>query len=212
MSTFIYEDPDAPRTTFVPFSAGTPDTEPGQVFTDEYTCVHCGTSLTYAGKGRKPTQCTVKNGGNPECFSQRGVSTSSVGSSVRATKRVEAALAVMDGVYDSMLQVLMVFSPRAAMELENRIPKQQLRNRTYFEANPKLCERVCSWGGKGGTLAFLFSNALLFASVGRVAYGDAMAMRQVLGNLQGSSDGTTTANGEPDLSQLFANLGFSGQA
>ena len=50
----LIEDADIPPDV-------TPDALP------EYPCHHCGFSLTYGGKGRKPKHCTPDNGGDPNC-------------------------------------------------------------------------------------------------------------------------------------------------
>ena len=187
MTNLIYEATDIP-------DSDSPDIGP------EYVCQECGTELQYSGRGRKPKLCTEKNGGNPSCpsYRQSGQRTTS-GSGTGNSRKVDAALAVMEGMYDELAQILMFVSPRAVLTLEERIPKQQARNRAYFTASPKLCDRVCSWGGKGGTLAFLFSNLAMLAMVGRIAYADAAAMKTVISAM---NNGTPT--GEPDLSSLFA--------
>jgi hypothetical protein len=192
MSQLIYEATDTPDVPEI---------------TPEYSCQFCGTELTYIGRGRKPRWCTPKNGGNPECEGpgmNKSAATPGTSRASSSTKKVEAAMSVMDGVYDGLSQVLMVFAPNAAGELEKRIPKQQERNRLAFETNPALCDRVMGWGRKGGTLAFLVSNALLIAAVGRIAYGEVMAQKMMADSLASAMN-----NGGPDLATLFA--GFAGQ-
>lgn len=166
----------------------------------DFACEICGTSLTYSGKGRKPKKCTPTNGGNPECFSTR-VSTPRTGtSSARTEAKVTAALAVMAGTYQQLIDILIFVSPRASMALAERIPVQQATNKTAFEASPKLCERVVSMGGKGGTLMFAFTNLAMMAMVGRIAYADI----QSIGNAVNAMNGD--GNGEAKLEDLFANL------
>lgn len=201
MSDIFYADAAAATDS----TTGEPDYSTG------YQCEVCGTELQYGGRGRKPRKCTPNNGGDPSCFGSRTPSTSGPSYAKSSSKKVEAALAVMEGLYDQLTQVLMIVSPNGAAELEKRIPRQQQRNRLAFEANPKLTDRIVSMGQKGGSLTFILSNVAMLAMVGRIAYADVMAFRSAmdtLSNLGGSANG---ANGPADLSSMFAMFNPGGE-
>lgn len=161
----------------------------------DFVCQECQTPLTYGGRGKKPTKCTPRNGGDPECYGKR---TPSTGGSRRSSRDVESALAFMDGLYDSASQVLMISTPNAAAELEKRIAAQQDRNRLAFEANPALAKRVAGWGGKAGMLGFILSNSFMMAGVARVAYAEIAVQRMMA---------PSGANGGASLSDLFSGFG-----
>jgi len=110
---------------------------------------------------------------------------------------VENALAVMEGVYDYAAMGLVLFSPMAAVTLEQGVERQQKRNRVCFESSPALAARIARLGGKGSTLAFLLTNALFLGGVARVGYMEVTATFSAMGQ-NGSQ------NGSPDLSGLFA--------
>lgn len=174
--------------------------EDSTVFPD-YACGICSRELTYGGKGRKPTKCTPNNGGDPECYGINNAR-SSTGSSPRSSsKKVEAALAVMAGAYEQMIQILLFMSPAGAAALEERIPSQQMRNKMSFEASPALCDRVAGWGGKGGMWTFLLSNVAMMSVVGRIAYADVAAQKAMLESLL-SASGSGMPDGF-DLKSLF---------
>lgn len=178
-----------------------------RIGTSDFVCPFCDTPLTWGGRGRKPKHCTPNNGGNPECTGpgMKGrVSASGSSGTKRGTKNVETALAVMESAYDNMIQALLFVSPEASSELENRVPAQQKRNRACFEANPALAARVAGWGGKGGMLFFLLSNAAMLSAVVRVALPDVKEQAAVLSLLRNA--GGSTGRTAP-LSDLFGAFG-----
>lgn len=179
--------------------------------TTDLTCELCQNPLTYTGRGRKPKRCSASNGGDPECFGNvtaRPATSSGPRVSARQSKNVETALAVMEGVYDGISEVLILLSPDGAVELEKRVVKQQLRNKACFESSPALCERVARYGGKGGTFAFLLSNLSMLAMVAFTVYNGTsaqMAMFQQMASMMNNGAPQTPPE-QFDLGKIF-NMG-----
>jgi CRISPR/Cas system-associated protein Cas10 (large subunit of type III CRISPR-Cas system) len=182
MSQLFYESTEVPTEDVPPDDNVTPPSG--------YTCEACGAELTYNGRGRKPRKCSDRNGGLASCYgTTSGTPRQRLPRS--SGKNTQAALAVMEGYYDQLSQILLMVSPHAAAELESRIPSQQLRNGLVFDANPALTARVCAGGQKATMLAFIASNLALVLAVSRIAYMDVVRMRAMVGTLNnaGGSDG-----------------------
>lgn len=149
-----------------------PDQLPGNapdVDSTDLTCEVCGTPITYAGRGRKPTRCDEH---------KRSGSKSSGNSAPRRNDRnVDAACAALDGLYQAMLMPLFAMSPSAGSAWEAQIEQLNARNRIILSGDPALARKIVDGASKGGGAALLISHVIAVGPVASIAVHDIRARR-----------------------------------
>ena len=149
-----------------------PDPQP----LEEFSCVKCGQTLIYSGRGRKPKNCSETNNGDPDCYGKKAPRSSSSGSGRRASRDVEAATAAIESYYDAFGVVLPVLSPTAAAVLASRIESQNAINRKAFEQSPELAAKFAGGAETVAVTTFVVSNVGLLGSVLFAAWPDIMML------------------------------------
>lgn len=131
-------------------------------------CATCGISFPYAGRGRKPANCEM----------HRTVAKAPRGTAIRSGGQVEAALQILEGMYNGLAAGLMFAAPGAAIEWASRIPGLQQANRVALTADPDLTKRILALGKGGGKLSFVAAHVIAIAPVVVVARAEMKAKAQ----------------------------------
>lgn len=112
-------------------------------------CKICGTELEYAGRGRKPTKCSPKNGGNAECYAKQetapvtraGKNAALAAQTLASWNEYMVIGSMMAGLTETTVTISKaneVFEAKAAAALEN---------------DPELCKAILRAGAKTGKAA-----------------------------------------------------------
>ncbi len=134
----------------------------------DLSCEVCGTPITYAGRGRKPTRCDE----------HKRSKTSGTGSAPRRNVRnVEAACAALDGLYQAMLMPLFAVSPDAGAAWVAQIEQLNARNRIILSGDPALARKIVDGASKGGGAALLISHVIAVGPVASIAVRDVRTRR-----------------------------------
>lgn len=142
----------------------------------EYPCKHCGAELTYRGKGRKPVECTPRNGGNAECIAKNyRARTADVGTrgprnaTALASQATEALCTINSLIAAGAMLGGFVNTAAAIAERE-----QDFRNQVMiaFTADPALARKIAGIGGKSGMGALMLAYVTFGAAVGSTAYAE----------------------------------------
>lgn len=137
-----------------------PDADPDDdvEVSSDLVCEVCGTGLFYSGRGRKPKRC--------EEHKVQRASAATPGR--RAGADVEAALAVLDGMYQGVTMALFMVSSAAASTWSSNAEMLQAQNRLILTADRELTKKVNKAGAAGGQTAFILAHVVALVPVGMV--------------------------------------------
>ena len=134
--------------------------------TNDLTCTVCGVTFPYAGRGRKSLYCPEHRVNAPKQTRT---------SSARSGGQVEAALMILEGIYNGLAAALMLTAPGAAMEWSMRIAGLQQANRVALTADPDLTKRILALGKGSGKFSFFAAHVIAVAPVVTVARAELKA-------------------------------------
>ena len=132
----------------------------------DLTCTVCGVTFPYAGRGRKSLYCPEHRVNAPKQTRT---------SSARSGGQVEAALMILEGIYNGLAAALMLTAPGAAMEWSMRIAGLQQANRVALTADPDLTTRILALGRGSGKFSFFAAHVIAVAPVVTVARAELKA-------------------------------------
>jgi hypothetical protein len=89
----------------------------------------------------------------------------------------EAALDILKAAEDMLTVPLMMFSPKAAIQWSDALPKLRERNLRILQNNPDLCKRIVSANAKTGPSAIIISYAMVAIPVAGIAVADIRSRR-----------------------------------
>ena len=149
-------------------SGDIPPGDPGEAedSSGDLTCVTCGVGFPYAGRGRKSQYCPEHRVNAPK---------QTRASSARSGGQVEAAMMILEGIYNGLAAALMLTAPGAAMEWSMRIAGLQQANRVALTADPDLTKRILALGKGSGKFSFFAAHVIAVAPVVTVARAELKA-------------------------------------
>lgn len=160
---FVPAEPDTNDTPYVPDGA--------------LICEQCGNPFEHSGRGRKPKRC-------PDCRATKSTGTRSKSPS----GDVKTAMAVLEGMYDSLSLALMMFSPRGALTWSESRVKLEQTAQLSLQGDPALAKQICRIGTVSGRGMFYGAHVMALIPV-------AMVVREDLAERRAAK---RAANPEPD--------------
>lgn len=145
---------------------GEPDDDGPESSGTDLTCTVCGVTFPYAGRGRKSLYCEAHRANAPKATRT---------STARSGGQVEAALMILEGIYNGLAAALMLTAPSAAMEWGTRIAGLQQANRVALTADPDLTKRILALGKGSGKFSFFAAHVIAVAPVVTVARAELKA-------------------------------------
>ena len=151
-------------------SADIPPGDPGEEGPEpsgtDLTCAVCGVSFPYGGRGRRSLYCPEHRASAPKATRT---------TTARSGGQVEAALMILEGIYNGLAAALMFWSPAAALEWSTWIAGLQQANRVALSADPDLTRRILALGKGSGKFSFFAAQAIAVAPVVTVARAELKA-------------------------------------
>ena len=132
----------------------------------DLTCTVCGVTFPYGGRGRRSLYCPEHRANAPKIPRT---------STARSGGQVEAALMILEGIYNGLAAALMLTAPSAAMEWGTRIAGLQQANRVALTADPDLTKRILALGKGSGKFSFFAAHVIAVAPVVTVARAELKA-------------------------------------